>query len=263
MFNNRPEIKRLGATDQLVSTQIIEILRKTYITGGGRFFIYHDLNYPVYFKKALLNKDDFWVYYLWDLSTEKLMGFAILRRYEGAMFLNQIIIEPQYRGHNFSTYFLSGIIDSLVERFGENAFTTFQLETFHSNLIARGIYGRWSMLPSAGKNWYNANNLNKTTNRDTENSYLSLSHDAQRFLQLYSNDKCIGTLINNDRVRLNLESIEEACSPVSFLIKNFQLKEICLVADCILPLPLLDSSITYKQKLPHLRSILKNEKTPL
>ena len=263
MLLKSPEIKRLSDADQLVSQQIIEILRKTYKTGGGKFFIYHDLNYPVYFKKALSNNDDFWVYYLWDVNTEKLMGFAILRKYKGAMFLNQIVIEPQYRGHNFSTYFLSGIIDSLVERFGESAFEIFQLETFHSNFIARSIYERWSMLPSAGKNWYNANNLNKTNNQDVKNSYLSLCHDAQRFLQLYSNDKCIGTIINNDRVRLNLESVEEACSPVSFLIKNFQLKEICLVSDCLLPLPLLDSSITFKQKLPHLRSILKNEKTPL
>jgi hypothetical protein len=263
MLDNRPEIKRLGTADQLVSDQIVASLRQTYQTGGGRFFIYHDLNYPIYLKKALSNEKDFWVYYLWDRRTEKLMGFAILRRYEGSMFLNQIVIGSQYRGHNFSRYFLSGIIDSLVEKFGENAFKTFQLETFHSNLVARAIYGRWGMLPSVGKNWYNANSLNKTTKQNIQNSYLSLSHDAQRFLQLYSNDKRIGTLINNDRIRLNLESIEEARSPVSFLMKKFPLKDICIVADNILSLPLMDSSITYKQKLPYLRSILKNEKTPL
>ena len=49
MLLKSPEIKRLSDADQLVSQQIIEILRKTYKTGGGKFFIYHDLNYPVYF----------------------------------------------------------------------------------------------------------------------------------------------------------------------------------------------------------------------
>ncbi|RZK24371.1 MAG: GNAT family N-acetyltransferase [Flavobacterium sp.] len=263
MLINSPEIRCLEPYELIVSNQILEMLRKTYSIGGGRFFIYHNLNYSVYLKTALQNTNDFWIYYLWDPRTEQLMGFAILREYKGCLFLNQIVIGYDFRGRNLSAYLLSGILDSLTSRFGKHAFNVFKLETFLNNAIARNIYDRWGMTASGGKNWYDANQLITKTSREITESNFKLSRDAFGFLQLYSNDECIGTIINSQRVRLNLDDIDKASSTVTLLLKNFKLKDICLVSEQLLPLPLMDTSITYSKSLQDLRHVLKNAKKPI
>lgn len=253
------ELRRLHVSDHELIHQVVAILRDTYHTEVSKFFIYHDVNYPHYLKTSLIDKKRFWVYYLICPDERKIMGFAMLRIYKERLFLNQLIVLPEFRGKNLSEHILKGVLESLLNEFGEKAFTDFELETFASNIGAKIIYERLGMISSAGSNWYDGNSL-LDVKLEEELPKCSLNKDQYGFLQLSLNGKEIGTVINAKLVKINIDHTKMADVPIHFVNSVFPNNHICLVSKQQLVLPLLDYTINYSLSIPRFKEMLHKEK---
>jgi len=260
MLSGSYRLKRLHANECIAIDHIALLLRNTYHTQVSGFFIYHDPSYAKYLRMVSLDEDNFWIYQLIDPLGEQVLAFAILTRKERDVFLNQIVVLEHFRGDNLAATLLSGILALLLEKYGNDEFSSLKLETFYSNQRAMAIYQHWKMEASPGKNWY----LNKLPDKDNQLqepiTNCSTITDQYGFLQLYANNNPMGTVINGDRARINGAHIDDAKILVRYLNGQMGISKICLVAEQQLQLPLIDRTITYSLGISELRDMLSTTK---
>ena len=229
-------IRKLAKADIDYIEEVCELLGNGYDSETAKFFIYQDPNYKNYLSSTLGGLQD--VIYIVLSSREELMGFAQVRLIQSTVFLNNIIIKPEFRGSNIATSLLAYMISSTES---SQHIQTFALDVFEKNTAVLKWYMRLGMTINGVKYWYNLMDQYRKCAADTGSSDILLKEDNSGFIQIFAGNKKIGTLIDGKTVVMRSEADTKL---LTSLKRHFEsnLKGLCLVTEQELSYPVIDRS---------------------
>jgi ribosomal protein S18 acetylase RimI-like enzyme len=237
-------IRKLSHEETDVIAAVCQLLNTSYDKRVSEYFIYRDKSYMPYFTKSLADKRDF-AYVVFNSSDNALIGYAQVKPLISSIFLNNIIIRPEFRGHNIASKLLSYIIKNFDK--GPNNIQTFSLDVFERNSKVLNWYQRLGMKVSGVRYWYDLFDVYNSekalpTLYANEKRDISVIQDENGFQQVYSHQVHIGTLVANNTLLIRSVPSKE----VLFLLKEYfgiSLKGICLIADKEFDYTLIDRSL--------------------
>lgn len=236
------ELHELYYTDTPILFKILDLLRNSYDKELTQYLIYSDNNYLNYLKKISLDKRNNWIFYFLDGETHKFMGFTIFKKVNGNIFLNQLVIDKEFkkRGLGKRLFFLS--IKHLGHSHPKGYFKYLELEAFASNLYINQFYRELGMDFCGSKNWYRlaVPDFSQAINGHNHKERYDLISDENNFSQLIHNESSIGTFINNEYLKLNTENFNVAA------LKKISPAGICINTRSELDIPVIDKSIAYR-----------------
>lgn len=239
------ELRPLYGQNSAVFSQAIELLRKTYQNKVSAFFIYQSPAYLNHLKSINQSRHHGYSYTLHSSQGGNLIGLAMLRVRAKTLFLNQIILKAEFQGKGLGSRFLDEVISDIIGLSSPDEFSHFELETFYSNIRARGIYEYMGMRQGKGKYWYHANHSMLLSRAHLALDGVALWVDLNGFSQIYLNADHMGTLIDHEHARINTADISLAKSLSSYLYHHHHIGRICIVSSKPMPLLLLDFSLPY------------------
>ena len=250
-------IRKLSHEETEVIASVSQLLNTSYDRDVSEYFIYRDNGYIPYLTKSLAENRDS-IYVVVNSADNALIGFAQVKPVLSSIFLNNIIILPEFRGHNIASKLLSYIIKNFDN--GLNNIQTFSLDVFERNSSVLNWYQRLGMKVSGVKYWYDLFDIYNSgkpgqTFRGKETGNISVREDESGFEQVFTDQVQIGTLIaNNTMLMRSVPSIEI----ISQLKEYFgtRLKAMCLITEKEFDYPLIDRSLKLEIRIEDLEGNL-------
>lgn len=246
------QIRKLSYRDEDHIEQVCRLLNSSYDQDISRYFIYRDANYQAFLSNSLQGAQDL-IYIVIDLDQHELMGFAQLKVLPDTLFLNNIIIKPEYRGNNIALLLLKFMVQETVSQ--QNYPETFSLDVFERNTPVVQWYLRLGMNITGHKYWYNLMDYYHGFPRAiSSTNQIEIVQDENGFTQVFSSEVKIGTLMNGNA--LVVRSMPEP-DVLNQLRRHFQnsLEAFALITEQELDFPLIDKAFQMSMALKDLREI--------
>jgi hypothetical protein len=241
-------IRKLSATDTRYIDEICQLLTGSYDPVVSKYLIYRDSNYKDYLLYSLGGSRDY-IYVALSPAGE-LMGFIQVRILDYTLFLNNIIITPEFRGANIASGLLKVTINDIQK--DETDMRTFALDVFEKNAEVFKWYLRLGMNIRSTKWWYDlSEEYNGRTAKPGSNP-ISIKKDDMGFTQVYSNSIRIGTLIKGDRLLMRSEVDPAVLGTLKDYFEG-RLEGLCLISDKELNYPLIDRSFQLHVELTDIK----------
>lgn len=166
-----------------------ELLRNSFPFSISPYLIYNDNAYRDYFSRLIYEKDHF-IYIV--IKQDQLLGFAHFRILNKQLFLNNIIINSNFRSEGMGRILFEYACNNITEKNKE--ITSISLDVFESNVIAHKWYCKLGFQIMSKSYWFDIRY--KLSYSAAENQKIMLKNDENGFNGFYVDERKIASLIN-------------------------------------------------------------------
>ena len=241
-------IRNLSAADTRYIDEVCQLLATSYDLQISEFLIYRDKNYKEHLIRSLSSSSDF--VHIALSADGDLLGFAQVRILENTLFLNNIIIKQQFRGASLASGLLRFMINEA--NIDGRGIDSFALDVFEKNAGALKWYQRLGMQMRSTRFWYDLTNAYAEVTVMHGSAEVSATKDEAGFVQVYSGDLRIGTLIAGNKLVMRAEIGSDVLQGLKRYFGN-SLEGLCLITDSKLTYPLIDRSFQLQVRLNDLK----------